>query len=82
MLCRFCAGKEIVIGEGTILGSGAMVIDNDFHRTQGEWEWTGDCTGGARPRAYWPGLLYRRPRDRAKGRAPWVIARWSVLEPW
>ncbi len=26
-----CAGKSIRIGEGTIIGSGAMILDNDFH---------------------------------------------------
>jgi len=43
-----CAGVEIVIGEGTILGSGAMVIDNDFHQPEGEWQWRGDFVTGAR----------------------------------
>jgi succinyltransferase-like protein len=38
-----CAGSSIEVGEGTIFGSGAMVIDNDFHTPQGEWEWTDDC---------------------------------------
>ena len=27
-----CAGQSIRIGEGTIIGSGAMILDNDFHR--------------------------------------------------
>jgi hypothetical protein len=34
------AGKSIRIGEGTIIGSGAMIIDNDFHafeETAGRW---------------------------------------------
>jgi hypothetical protein len=26
-----CAGLSIEIGEGTLIGSGAMIIDNDFH---------------------------------------------------
>ena len=38
-----CAGSVIEVGQGTIFGSGAMVIDNDFHTPQGEWEWTDDC---------------------------------------
>jgi acetyltransferase-like isoleucine patch superfamily enzyme len=47
-----CAGALIEIGEGTILGSGAMVIDNDFHIPAGEWGWTNDtrvCGPIARP---------------------------------
>src|SRR5207249_8395220 len=43
---------SIEIGEGTIFGSGAMVIDNDFHVAAGEWEWTDDpafCGSTARP---------------------------------
>ena len=35
-----CAGSSIEIGEGTIFGSGAMVVDNDFHWPAGEWSWT------------------------------------------
>jgi hypothetical protein len=26
-----CAGLSVEIGEGTLIGSGAMIIDNDFH---------------------------------------------------
>jgi acetyltransferase-like isoleucine patch superfamily enzyme len=44
-----CAGKSIEIGESTILGSGAMLIDNDFHVPQGAWEWADDFQAGARP---------------------------------
>lgn len=35
-----CAGGSIEVGEGTIFGSGAMVIDNDFHAPEGEWGWS------------------------------------------
>jgi acetyltransferase-like isoleucine patch superfamily enzyme len=35
-----CAGGSIEVGEGTIFGSGAMVIDNDFHVPEGEWGWS------------------------------------------
>jgi acetyltransferase-like isoleucine patch superfamily enzyme len=35
-----CAGKLIEVGEGTIFGAGAMVVDNDFHIPQGEWDWS------------------------------------------
>jgi acetyltransferase-like isoleucine patch superfamily enzyme len=47
-----CAAASIEIGEGTIFGSGAMAIDNDFHVPSGEWGWTDDpkLSGtGARP---------------------------------
>ena len=44
-----CAGSSIEIGEGTILGSGAMVIDNDFHVPDGEWDWADGSAKTARP---------------------------------
>src|SRR5204862_3063149 len=28
------------VGEGTIFGSGGMVVDNDFHVPEGEWGWS------------------------------------------
>lgn len=34
-----CAASSIHVGEGTIFGSGALVIDNDFHVPAGEWGW-------------------------------------------
>ncbi len=43
-----CAGTSIKIGEGTILGAGAMIIDNDFHEPVGEWGWGGEIAN-ARP---------------------------------
>ena len=47
-----CAAARIEVGEGTIFGSGAMVIDNDFHVPEGEWGWSMDsniCGKVARP---------------------------------
>jgi len=44
-----CAGSSIEIGEGTILGSGAMVLDNDFHVPSGDWGWADGCGKTARP---------------------------------
>jgi acetyltransferase-like isoleucine patch superfamily enzyme len=44
-----CAGSSIEIGEQTILGAGAMVIDNDFHVPSGEFGWATDVAGTARP---------------------------------
>jgi acetyltransferase-like isoleucine patch superfamily enzyme len=43
-----CAGLSIEVGEQTIFGAGAMVIDNDFHQPLGKWDWTTDCRTGAR----------------------------------
>ncbi|MBM3844858.1 MAG: acyltransferase [Verrucomicrobia bacterium] len=43
------AGKEIRIGEGTQVGAGAMIIDNDFHAPVGEWDWSYDTTTHAKP---------------------------------
>lgn len=42
-----CASAAIEIGEGTIFGSGAMVVDNDFHIPSGEWGWAEDPGGDA-----------------------------------
>jgi acetyltransferase-like isoleucine patch superfamily enzyme len=44
-----CAGLAIEIGEQTIVGAGAVIIDNDFHQPCGEWGWTTNCRRGARP---------------------------------
>src|SRR5438093_8320122 len=44
-----CAGVSIEIGEGTILGSGAMLLDNDFHVPVGEWDWGGESRRNAQP---------------------------------
>ena len=47
--CVLCAAKSIRIGEGTNIGSGAMLMDTDFHQPTGQWEWGGDPARGARP---------------------------------
>lgn len=44
-----CAGKEISIGENTIVGSGAMLLDNDFHERRPDGTWADDYTRRARP---------------------------------
>jgi len=44
-----CAGNSIEIGEQTILGAGAMVLDNDFHFPVGEWGWGTDPAHNAKP---------------------------------
>jgi len=44
-----CAGLSIEIGEGTIVGAGAMVLDNDFHAPVGAWDWADEHRANARP---------------------------------
>jgi acetyltransferase-like isoleucine patch superfamily enzyme len=44
-----CAGVSIQVGQGTIMGAGAMVIDHDFHRPAGEWDWADEHQANARP---------------------------------
>jgi acetyltransferase-like isoleucine patch superfamily enzyme len=45
-----CAGKSIRIGEGTILGSGAMILDNDFHSfEEATNSWKNEYSANARP---------------------------------
>ena len=43
-----CAGKSIVIGENTIIGSGVMILDNDLHVASGEGRWRGEYVQNAR----------------------------------
>lgn len=43
------AAASITVGEGTIFGAGAMVIDNDFHRPTGELAWEDAAAQTARP---------------------------------
>ncbi len=45
-----CAGKSIRIGEGTIVGSGAMIVDNDFHSfDEATKSWQNEYSLNARP---------------------------------
>ncbi|HEV8541058.1 MAG TPA: hypothetical protein VGR78_01590, partial [Verrucomicrobiae bacterium] len=44
-----CAGKSIRVGEGTIAGSGAMILDNDFHALDPEQGWQNEYVANARP---------------------------------
>jgi len=44
-----CAARLIEIGEGTILGAGAMIFDTDFHHPAGECDWDNDFQRGAQP---------------------------------
>jgi acetyltransferase-like isoleucine patch superfamily enzyme len=44
-----CAASEIHIGEGTIIGADAMILDNDFHLPLPGWEWRNAYTETAKP---------------------------------
>jgi acetyltransferase-like isoleucine patch superfamily enzyme len=44
-----CAGRSIRIGEGTIIGSGAMIMDNDFHDLDELKGWQNEYQANARP---------------------------------
>jgi len=44
-----CAASSIEVGEGTIFGSGAMVLDNDFHVPSGDLDWADGRGKTARP---------------------------------
>ncbi len=44
-----CAAASVSIGEGTICGAGAMIIDNDFHTPTAPWDWAIGYKATARP---------------------------------
>ena len=44
-----CAGKSVRIGDGTIIGAGAMIIDNDFHLLNEDRGWVNEYQQNARP---------------------------------
>jgi acetyltransferase-like isoleucine patch superfamily enzyme len=44
-----CAGKSIRVGEGTIAGAGAMVLDNDFHTLDPVHGWRDEYVANSRP---------------------------------
>lgn len=44
-----CAGKSIEIGEETIIGSGAMILDNDLHARNADGTWKVEYVQNARP---------------------------------
>ena len=43
------AASEIRIGEGTIIGADAMILDNDFHLPLPDWRWANATAETARP---------------------------------
>lgn len=44
-----CAAKEVRIGEGTIIGAEAMILDNDFHLPLPDWRWGNAAAETAKP---------------------------------
>ncbi len=44
-----CAGKEITIGENTIIGTGAILLDNDIHALNPDGTWRDEYVQSARP---------------------------------
>jgi acetyltransferase-like isoleucine patch superfamily enzyme len=44
-----CAGRKITVGSGTIIGAGAMLLDNDFHASNPDGTWRTEHQEGARP---------------------------------
>jgi acetyltransferase-like isoleucine patch superfamily enzyme len=44
-----CAALRIDIGEGTFVGAGAMIFDNDFHSPLGEWNWGNAAPDNPKP---------------------------------
>jgi acetyltransferase-like isoleucine patch superfamily enzyme len=44
-----CAGNSIEIGQQTILGAGAMVLDTDMHAPVGDFDWRVEFVANSRP---------------------------------
>jgi acetyltransferase-like isoleucine patch superfamily enzyme len=44
-----CAGIQITIGEDTIIGAGAMLLDNDFHALNPDGTWRSEYAECSRP---------------------------------
>lgn len=44
-----CAALRIHVGEGTFVGAGAMIFDNDFHSPVGEWTWGAAAPDNPKP---------------------------------
>lgn len=44
-----CAAIEITIGEGTIVGADAMILDTDFHLPLSDWKWSNAAADTALP---------------------------------
>ena len=44
-----CAALRIHIGEGTFVGAGSLIFDNDFHSPVGEWTWGNAAPDNPKP---------------------------------
>jgi acetyltransferase-like isoleucine patch superfamily enzyme len=44
-----CAGNSIQIGQQTILGAGAMVLDTDMHAPIGDFDWRVEFVTNSKP---------------------------------
>ena len=44
-----CAASAIHVGEGTIIGADAMILDNDFHLPVPDWQWVNAAAETALP---------------------------------
>jgi acetyltransferase-like isoleucine patch superfamily enzyme len=44
-----CAGNSIEIGQQTILGAGAMVLDTDMHAQVGDFDWRVEYVTNSKP---------------------------------
>lgn len=44
-----CAAKAVKVGEGTIIGGGALIIDTDFHLRNPEGSWGTDPLAVSQP---------------------------------
>jgi acetyltransferase-like isoleucine patch superfamily enzyme len=47
--CLICSATRVEIGEGTIVGGGAMIIDTDFHPRLENGDWGSDAKAVSRP---------------------------------
>ena len=47
--CLICAATRVEIGEGTIIGGGAMILDTDFHEPLPKGGWGSDAKSVSRP---------------------------------
>ena len=47
--CTIVAGNSIEVGEDTILGSGSMILDNDFHVAGHGFSWLSEYSKSSKP---------------------------------
>ena len=47
--CLICCAQRVEVGQGTIIGGGAMILDTDFHPRGPQGEWLNDPKAVSRP---------------------------------